>query len=307
MDALTPKTEIVVPPVAQPAAINPLTLRLLQAPIVPLILKLVLAEHDDHAGAGGRSVGRHLVAGEARQRRACRHGAGVSVRAAGRHRVRRIDRRRHFRRRGARTRRAAAGAGRRRLDAWADHQCGDRRLVCRRDADLRPLDLSGDRRPRWRTGSGADLFERAVRRQHAVLDHERADERDPRHRQHVRACARLLRRRGADAAAVALPDLRPWAVSGARHRRQRDLAARHLCRRDDRSRLVHSLRPLRRQVQAHDAALADIRRHPEHRRRGHDRLAADQPDGVGEQRAGVARSAAPAQSPATAPPRGSNS
>ena len=40
MDALTPKTEIVVPPVAPSAAINPLTLRLLQAPIVPLILKL---------------------------------------------------------------------------------------------------------------------------------------------------------------------------------------------------------------------------------------------------------------------------
>ncbi len=35
MDALTPKT-----PVAEPPAINPLTLRLLQAPIVPLILKL---------------------------------------------------------------------------------------------------------------------------------------------------------------------------------------------------------------------------------------------------------------------------
>jgi putative MATE family efflux protein len=35
MDALTPKT-----PVATPAAINPLTLRLLQAPIVPLIFKL---------------------------------------------------------------------------------------------------------------------------------------------------------------------------------------------------------------------------------------------------------------------------
>jgi putative MATE family efflux protein len=35
MDALSPKT-----PVAEPAAINPLTLRLLQAPIVPLIFKL---------------------------------------------------------------------------------------------------------------------------------------------------------------------------------------------------------------------------------------------------------------------------
>lgn len=35
MDALSPK-----PPVAEPAAINPLTLRLLQAPIIPLILRL---------------------------------------------------------------------------------------------------------------------------------------------------------------------------------------------------------------------------------------------------------------------------
>jgi putative MATE family efflux protein len=40
MDALSPKTEAGGPPVAPPAAINPLTLRLLQAPIVPLIIKL---------------------------------------------------------------------------------------------------------------------------------------------------------------------------------------------------------------------------------------------------------------------------
>ena len=40
MDALTPKTKIAVPPAPQPAAINPLTLRLLRAPIIPLILKL---------------------------------------------------------------------------------------------------------------------------------------------------------------------------------------------------------------------------------------------------------------------------
>jgi putative MATE family efflux protein len=40
MDALTPKSKIVEPQVAPSRAINPLTLRLLQAPIVPLILKL---------------------------------------------------------------------------------------------------------------------------------------------------------------------------------------------------------------------------------------------------------------------------
>jgi Na+-driven multidrug efflux pump len=40
MDARSPVTPDLAPPALQPAAINPLTLRLLQAPIIPLILKL---------------------------------------------------------------------------------------------------------------------------------------------------------------------------------------------------------------------------------------------------------------------------
>jgi putative MATE family efflux protein len=40
MDARSPATTDLAPPALQPAAINPLTLRLLQAPIIPLILKL---------------------------------------------------------------------------------------------------------------------------------------------------------------------------------------------------------------------------------------------------------------------------
>ena len=44
---------------------------------------------------------------------------------------------------------------------------------------------------------------------------------DPRHRQHAGAVARGLRRRRAAGAAVAVPDLRPRAGSGARHRRRR--------------------------------------------------------------------------------------
>ena len=70
-------------------------------------------------------------------------------------------------------------------------------------AGVRPADLPGAGRDGRRARSGTPLFERGVRRQRAAVGDERAGQRHPRHRQHAGAGDRDLRRRGLPGAAVA--------------------------------------------------------------------------------------------------------
>ena len=115
-----------------------------------------------------------------------------------------------------------------------------------------------------------------------------------------------LRRRGAADPALALPDLRPRPVPGARHRRRRlgggadDGADRRGARR------VHPRRALARAVPAGAAALGAVSRHPARGRGGGGEHAADGADRRADHRAGRARMRARRRWRATAPARGSN-
>ena len=97
--------------------------------------------------------------------------------------------------------------------------------LLRPGAELRADAVPGDGRPGRLARRGAALLEYRVRRHAAGLADERAGQRDPRHRQHVRAVGGAVPGRGAAAAAVAQPDLRAGAVSGPGHRRRRGRGA----------------------------------------------------------------------------------
>ena len=136
--------------------------------------------------------------------------------------------------------------------------------------------------------------------------HERARQRHPRHRQHARAVARRLPRHRPARAALAAVHLRLGPGAGPRHRRRRARGRRHDRAHRGGARLVHPLRPLRREAAPGAAEGAALRRHPARRRRRRDQHAADDADGRAHDRAGRRRTAAPTRSPATAPARASS-
>src|SRR4051794_22735861 len=102
------------------------------------------------------------------------------------------------------------------------HQRRARKHVCRAGGRLRPLAVPGARRRGRLARSGARLLQYRLCRHAFDLANERAGERDPGHRQYAGAGARGQRRCHAARAAVAVPDLRPGTVSGARDRRGRN-------------------------------------------------------------------------------------
>ena len=209
------------PPAASRLALDPRTRRLLEAPIAPMLLRLAwpnIAVMLAQASTGlietwwVSRLGLDALAGIAlvfpgfmmmQMLSAGAMGGGISSAVA----------------------RALGGGRRDDADALVLHaiivNVAIGGVVRRAGARLRPVAVPRARRRGRLARRGARLFQHRLRRRAAGLADERAGERHPRHRQHAGAGARGQRRGRAAGAAVAVPDLRPRTVSGARHRRRR--------------------------------------------------------------------------------------